>query len=121
MDFLSNQFLISFLISLVLLLFIEFTTSAQNRARTLDAFWGLGLAAITLYTFLFTSSFYPKQILMSSLALISFLRLAVYRYIMPRIGADEYYLNPKKRIIPFLKVCLTPAVLVWLVSFPEII
>lgn len=114
----TSFFSISLIISFVLMLGAYFT-SYESEAKRLDVSWGLGIAAITLFTFIYDGSFAPKKILITLLALASSLRLSFY--MLYRSGEDNpRYAALKAKLKNSLVVFLVQAVLVWLVSFPMI-
>ena len=93
----------------------------DKESKRFDVAWGLGIVAITLFTFLYDASFAPKKILITALALISSLRLAMHLCYRSGDEANPRYDFWRNKVIKnSVALFLTQAVLVWLVAFPMI-
>ncbi len=91
-----------YLLIMVILVIRKHDTSFGNFS------WGGGVLLVTLYSFFVSSSYLPRQILVSVLVLLWGIRLGVYFYSRYKKGKDQRYISWSQRwgiwSIPFTVV-----------------
>ena len=120
MDCTLSYFSSSLIVSTIVMIGIYFVPK-ESEAKRFDLAWALGLIGITLFTFIYNGNFMAKQILLTTLTLISSLRLGLFLYFRPDDKDDKRYATLKKKLGGNgLVLFLLQAVIVLLISFPQI-
>src|SRR6185295_12251114 len=98
---------------------------AIRNASIVDIFWGAGFAAISLITFTLTDGYRPRKMLITSLAVIWGLRLAIHiGWRNHGKGEDFRYQAMRKRkgdrfaIASLYTVFGLQGILMWVISLP---
>ena len=115
-------------IVLFFMTFVFFIAHVIKDNSVADVAWGLGFVIIALYTLSSTSTFFPRQILITLLVFIWGIRLAVHTLNRSKgRGEDFRYLNLrnkwKKRaaLKSYVYIYLLQSVLMLVVAFPLIV
>jgi steroid 5-alpha reductase family enzyme len=122
----ANTILLStFAATMAMMLLLWLVSISINNASIVDIFWGVGFAAIAAITFIRSDGYLPRKILITSLAVIWGIRLAIHIGWRNRgKGEDFRYKAMRKRIgkrfrlVSLFTVFGLQGVLMWVISLP---
>ena len=111
--------------TLAMMLVLWLVSLAIKNASIVDIFWGAGFASIAIITFALTDGYHPRKLLITVLAVIWGLRLAIHiGWRNHGKGEDFRYQAMRKRIgdrfalVSLFTVFGLQGVLMWLISLP---
>ncbi len=111
--------------TMAMMVVLWFVSLAIRNASIVDIFWGAGFAAIALITFTLTDGYHPRKLLITILAVVWGLRLAVHiGWRNHGKGEDFRYKAMRKRIgdrfalVSLFTVFGLQGALMWVISLP---
>ena len=125
MDHTTTVLLTTLAVTLAIMFVLWLVSLPMKNASIVDIFWGAGFAVIALVTFALTDGYRPRKLLITSLALIWGVRLAIYiGWRNAGKGEDFRYQAMRKRygtrfaVISLFTVFVLQGVLMWVISLP---
>ncbi len=120
--------LASLSVALAFMTFVFFLAQLKEDNGIVDIAWGLGIILLALFTFYKYSSYQPRQVLITLLAVLWGLRLAVYVYFRKRgKGENLRYKKWRKNwgdsfvIKSFLHIFFLQGIFMVIVSLPVLV